>query len=160
ERRLRKPLSLSQGDNDLLAELARFGGGQGDIDDPYRSLFETPSQQAAGAVRAGQDGEAKERAKPEPLIRGDFAAIQARLLGAELPEDEMNSSPNIVLDHRDEVEGEAHLAYPEPYSEDANEGSASYEAIRSRRPLYVMTAMIVAGVAGIFASFALKGAVS
>jgi hypothetical protein len=161
ERRLRKPLSLSQGDNDLLAELARFGGGQVDphIDDPYKSLFEPQSRQAAGAVRAGQDGEEKERAKSEPLIRGDFASIEAGLLGADLPEGEMSSSANLVLDHRDEMAGEAHLPYPEPYPEDANEASA-YEAIRSRRPLYVMTAMIVAGVAGIFASFAFKGAVS
>lgn len=161
EKRLRKPLSLGQEDDDPLAELARFGGGQVDpyLEDPYRSVFEPQTRQAAGALRAGQiHGEVKERASQEPLIRGDFSAIEAGLLGADLPEDAMSSAPTMVLDHRDEMDRADHLPYPEV--EDANEASTSYETIRSRRPLYVMAAMIIAGVAGIFASFAFKGAVS
>jgi cell division septation protein DedD len=159
ERRLRKPLSLNQEDYDPLAELARFGGGQAEpyIDDPYRSMFEPQGRQVAGAGPAGQEqGEAKERPKPEPFIRGDFASIEAGLLGA--PEDAMSDSENIVLDHREEMDGADPSAYAD--AEQSDEGSASYEAIRSRRPLYVMAAMIIAGVAGIFASFAFKGAVS
>jgi hypothetical protein len=161
ERRLRKPLSLSQEDYDPLAELARFGGGQVEPypDDPYRSMFEPQGRQAASAGRAGQEqGEVKERPKPEPFIRGDFASIEAGLLGAELPEDAMSDSENIVLDHREEMHGADPSAYED--AEQYDEASASYEAIRSRRPLYVMAAMIIAGVAGIFASFAFKGAVS
>jgi SPOR domain len=161
ERRLRKPLSLSQEDYDPLAELARFGGGQVEpyIDDPYRSMFEPQGRQAAGVGRAEQEqSEAKERPKPEPFIRGDFASIEAGLLGADLPEDAMSDPENIVLDHREEMDGAEPFAYAD--AEQSDEASASYEAIRSRRPLYVMAAMIVAGVAGIFASFAFKGAVS
>jgi len=163
ERRLRKPLSLSQEDNDPLAELARFGGGQVEpyLDDPYRSMFEPQGRQALGAGRAGQEhgkAKAEERPKTEPFIRGDFASIEAGLLGADLPEDAMGSSENIVLDHREDVDGADPSAYAD--AEQSDEASASYEAIRSRRPLYVMAAMIIAGVAGIFASFAFKGAVS
>jgi hypothetical protein len=70
----------------------------------------------------------------------------------------MNPSAHIVLDHSEGME-EADLAFAEAPG-DASEASAPYEEIRSRRPLYVMAAMIVAGIAGIFASFAFKGAVS
>jgi SPOR domain len=162
ERRLRKPLSLNQEDHDPLAELARFVGGQEDSfrEDPYKTVFEAHNGRPAGALRGGQDhGEVREAGVQEPLIRGDFASIEAGLLGADLPEDEFNPSANIVLDHSEDMEDAAHLPYPDT-EDDASEGSAPYEEIRSRRPLYVMAAMIIAGVAGIFASFAFKGTVS
>jgi cell division septation protein DedD len=162
ERRLRKPLSLSPEENDPLAELARFVGAPEDQQkgDPYESVFEPQNRWAAGALRGGQGlGEVRERSVQEPLIRGDFASIEAGLLSADLAEDATGSAENIVLDHSDEMEGVVHSPYPE--TEDAAaEASGSYEEIRSRRPLYVMAAMIIAGVAGIFASFAFKGAVS
>jgi hypothetical protein len=162
ERRLRKPLSLNQEDLDPLAELARFVGGQEDPfrEDPYKTVFEAQNRRPAGALRGGQDhDDVRERGVQEPLIRGDFASIEAGLLGADLPEDEFNPSANIVLDHSEEMDDAAHLPYPDTKG-DAGEASVPYEEIRSRRPLYVMAAMIIAGVAGIFASFAFKGTLS
>lgn len=80
ERRLRKPLAADQQESDLLAELARFVGGQ---EDPYKSVFEPLNRRPAGGSRGGQDkGETGGRGPQEPLIRGDFAAIEAGLLGA------------------------------------------------------------------------------
>ena len=55
-------------------------------------------------------------------------------------------------------EGEEHWPYAD--AEMSEESDIAYEEIRSRRPLYVMAAVIFAGVAGIGASFAFKGAVS
>ncbi|MGH8513486.1 MAG: hypothetical protein ACREV8_06025, partial [Gammaproteobacteria bacterium] len=80
ERRLRKPLPASQGDDDPLAELARFVGGREDpvTEDPYRTVFEPLGRRPAGTSWSGPDhGEGDERGAREPLIRGDFAAIEA-----------------------------------------------------------------------------------
>ena len=92
------------------------------------------------------------------MIRGDFASIEAGLLGEELPENAASQSSNINLDHSADPDDASRLPYEG--SDDVGEAAVPYEEIRSRRPLYVMAAMIVAGVAGIFASFAFKGAVS
>jgi cell division septation protein DedD len=162
ERRLRKPLSLNQEDDNPLAELARFVGGQegGYREDPYKPLFEPKNRRTAAALRDGQDlGDVRENGVHEPLIRGDFASIEAGLLGADHLEDAEGSATNFVLNHSEEMDGAAPLLDPET-EHDGHDTSPSYEEIRSRRPLYVMAAMIVAGVAGIFASFAFKGAVS
>ncbi len=157
ERRLRKPLSLSPEENDPLAELARFVGGPEEKEDPYKSVFEAQNRRAAGTLRDGKDPvEVRDRSVQEPLIRGDFASIEAGLLSAE---DGMSPAASIVLDHSEGMEGAVHSSYPE-MEDDAVEAADSYQQLRSRRPLYVMAAMIIAGVAGIFASFAFKGAVS
>jgi SPOR domain len=159
ERRLRKPLSLSQQENDPLAELARFGGGQEDPDrdDPYKDMFEAQTRLANGAMHDRRDARSEVKGPvQEPLIRGDFASIEAGLLGSE---EAMSPSAHIVLDHSEEMEEDGHLAFMGAAG-DAGEASAPYEEIRSRRPLYVMAAMIIAGIIGIFASFAFKGAVS
>src|SRR3984893_16476894 len=80
ERRLRKPLAANQGDDDPLAELARFVGEQ---EDPYQTVFEPLSRRPAGTLRRGPDhGGGEEPGAHEPLIGGDFAAIEAGLLGA------------------------------------------------------------------------------
>src|ERR1700758_4213603 len=133
ERRLRKPLSLSQQENDPLAELARFGGGQEDPyrDDPYKDMFEAQTRLANGAMhdrRADDRSEARGRVQ-EPLIRGDFASIEAGLLGSE---EAMSPSAHIVLDHSEQMEEAGHLAFTEAAG-DAGEASAPYEEIRSRR---------------------------
>jgi SPOR domain len=161
ERRLRKPLSLNPEENDPLAELARFVGEPEDArrEDPFKSMFE-PQNRRAGALRGGPDFEqTRERTIQEPLIRGDFASIEAGLLSADAHDDLVSSATNIVLDHSGDTEDVVHSPYPET-EDDTFEDSASYEEMRSRRPLYVMAAMIIAGVAGIFASFAFKGAIS
>ncbi|MGH6843470.1 MAG: hypothetical protein ACRECU_01850, partial [Methylocella sp.] len=85
ERRLRKPLAGNRGEDDPLAELARFVGEHEDPygEDPYRKALEPLSRRPAGPSRSGPDhGEGEERGGHEPLIRGDFAAIEAGLLGA------------------------------------------------------------------------------
>ncbi|MDQ6703403.1 MAG: SPOR domain-containing protein [Pseudomonadota bacterium] len=157
ERRLRKPLAANQGDDDPLAELARFVGEQ---EDPYKTVFEPLSRRPAGTLRSGPDhGEGEERGAQEPLIRGDFAAIEAGLLGAARHESGENLSESEELDGCEEAE-EAELWRYADIPEGSREAGPPFEEIRSRRPLYVMAAMIVAGIAGIGASFGFKGAVS
>jgi hypothetical protein len=162
ERRLRKPLAANQGDDDPLAELARFVGGREDPfpEDPYKTVFEPLSRRPAGTSRCGPDhGEGEERGAHEPLIRGDFAAIEAGLLGAAGHESGENLSDSEDLDGREEGEGAEHWRYEDAAADSGEEGPP-FEEIRSRRPLYVMAAMIVAGLAGIGATFGFKGAVS
>ncbi len=162
ERRLRKPLAANHGDDDPLAELARFVGEQEDPyrEDPYKTVFEPLSRRPAGTSRSGPDrGEGEERGVHEPLIRGDFAAIEAGLLGAARHQSGENLSEFEDLDGCEEADG----AEPWRYGDTAagsREAGPSFEEIRSRRPLYVMAALIVAGLAGIGASFGFKGAVS
>ncbi|MDQ6867088.1 MAG: SPOR domain-containing protein [Pseudomonadota bacterium] len=155
ERRLRKPLAANQGDDDPLAELARFVGEQ---EDPYKTVFEPLSRRPAGTLRRGPDhGEGEERGAHEPLIRGDFAAIEAGLLGAARHESGENLSLSEELDGCEEAEGAEHWRYGDP-AEGSRQAGPPFEEIRSRRPLYVMAAVCIAGVVGIGASFGLKGA--
>jgi hypothetical protein len=157
ERRLRKPLAAIQGDDDPLAELARFVGEQ---EDPYKTVFEPLSRRPAGTLWRGPDhGEGEEFGAHEPPIRGDFAAIEAGLLGAARHESGENLSLSEELDGCEEAEGVEHWRY-EDTAEGSGEAGPPFEEIRSRRPLYLMAAMIVAGIIGIGASFAFKGAVS
>ncbi|MGH6836557.1 MAG: SPOR domain-containing protein [Methylocella sp.] len=157
ERRLRKPLAANQGDDDPLAELARFVGEQ---EDPYKTVFEPLSWSPAGTLRHGPDhAEGEERGTHEPLIRGEFAAIEAGLLGAAQHESGENLSESEDLNGSEDLRGAEHWRY-----EDTAAGSRMagppFEEIRSRRPLYVMAALIVAGIVGIGATFAFKGASS
>jgi len=157
ERRLRKPLGANQGDDDPLAELARFVGEQ---EDPYKTVFEPLSRRPAGSLRRGPDhGEGEERVAHEPLIGGDFAAIQAGLLGTARRENGENLSLSEELDGCEEAEGAEHWRYDDTAAV-SREAGPPFEEIRSRRPLYVMAAVIVAGIVGIGASFGFKGAVS
>ncbi|MGB6374860.1 MAG: hypothetical protein WBF22_16195, partial [Methylocella sp.] len=155
ERRLRKPLAANQGDDDPLAELARFVGEQ---EDPYKTVFEPLSRRPAGTSWRGPDhGEGDELGAHEPLIGGDFAAIEAGLLGAARHESGENLSLSEELDGCEEAEGAEHWRY-EDTAEGYREAGPPFEEIRSRHPLYVMAAIIVAGILGIGASFAFKGA--
>jgi SPOR domain len=157
ERRLRKPLAASQGDDDPLAELARFVGEQ---EDPYKTMFEPLSRDPAGTLQRGPDhGEGEEQGAHEPLIRGDFAAVEAGLLGATRHESGENLSLSDAVEACEEAEGAERWRY-EDTAGIPHEADPPFEEIRSRRPLYVMAAMIVAGIAGIGASFGFRGAVS
>jgi hypothetical protein len=157
ERRLRKPLDVNQGDDDPLAELARFVGEQ---DDPYKTVFEPLSRRPSGTLRFGSDhGEGEERGAHEPLIGGDFAAIEAGLLGAARHESGESLSVSEELDGCEEAQGAEHWRYADS-AERSRETGPPFDEIRSRRPLYVMAAVIVAGIAGIGATFGFKGAVS
>ncbi|MCI0735727.1 MAG: SPOR domain-containing protein [Beijerinckiaceae bacterium] len=161
ERRLRKPLALNQEDNDPLAELARFIGEQDNLyrADPYKTVFEPLSRQPDESFRGGPvQGEVRERSSHEPLIRGDFAAVEAGLLGTVQSEDTPGQLGGIELDRGGDADGMTHW----PYADDAAGYGENppFEEIRSRRPIYVMYAVILAGTVGISASFALKGSVS
>lgn len=156
ERRLRKPVTAIHRDDDPLAELAR--GFAGEEVDPYKTMFEPLSRRPSGSFRNDQDRvEGKLQGARQPLIGGDFAAIEAGLLGAA-----RNDSANSHFEDGDTEsypqEHEEHWPYAD--AEMSEETDMAYEEIRSRRPLYVMAAVIFAGVAGIGASFAFKGAVS
>src|ERR1700730_3223018 len=112
ERRLRKPLAANQGGDDPLAELARFVGEQEDPykhEDPYKTVFEPLSRRPAETLRRGPDhGEGEERGAHEPLIGGDFAAIEAGLLGTTRHESGENLSLFGELDSCEEAEGAEH----------------------------------------------------
>jgi SPOR domain len=159
ERRLRKPLAANPGDDDPLAELARFVGEPGDPykEDPYKTMFEPLSRRPAGML---WHGEGEERGAHEALIGGDFAAIEAGLLGAARHESGENLSLSEEVDGCEEAEGAEHWRYPDTAEGSREAGPPYNEEIRSRGPLYVMAAVIVAGLAGIGASFGFKGASS
>lgn len=157
ERRLRQPSATSRmSDDDPLAELARLVGGQ---DDPYKAVFGTPPRGQSQSPRAAQVGAGGYRdpdGQPR-LVSGDFAAIEAGLLGpreqgsAALPPgafdaDDFQDIDAIRAGHG-ASEGGEEASYP---------AESSGEDARSRRPLYLMAAIIIFGIAGIGASFLLK----
>jgi hypothetical protein len=157
ERRLRQPLAAMPRDDDPLAELARSFAGH-DVD-PYKTVFEPLNRRPSGAWLGEQDrGDGKLQAARQPLIGGDFAAIEAGLLGSAKYDsaEEMFGSDEAESYQRDEHEQWPYYAGAEA----PREAEPAYEEVRSRRPIYVMAAMIVAGLAGIGASFGFKGAVS
>jgi hypothetical protein len=83
ERRLCVPCSADQKDGDLVAELLRIIGGK---DDPHKTDFEPNTQLSAGARQdAGGLGERKQPDGQVRLAGGDFAAIEAGLLGTNQP---------------------------------------------------------------------------
>ncbi|HET6378913.1 MAG TPA: SPOR domain-containing protein [Methylocella sp.] len=154
ERRLRKPAAQGAEGSDPLAELARFAG---ELDDPFRPVFEPLSRRPEETLRSAA---AAGPAKPvqEPLIRGDFAEIEAGLLGAARKYETPEAGGMDEFGHDAQIGEEGHWRYDESLGVSAQDADAPFEEIRSRRPLYVMAAMIVAGIAGIGASFAFKGA--
>lgn len=156
ERRLRQPLAATHRDDDPLAELAR--GFAGEEVDPYKTVFEPLNRRPSGAWRGEQDrGDRKGEGARLPLIGGDFASIEAGLLGST-PHDSPDSLS--ASGEAESYPGEEQEHWPFAGAEASRETDTAYEEVRSRRPLYVMAAMIVAGIAGIGASFGFKGAVS
>ncbi|WGJ14253.1 SPOR domain-containing protein [Methylocapsa sp. D3K7] len=151
ERRLRQPLAAPQANDDPLAELARsFGGAEAD---PYKTVFEPLNRRPAAAWRNEDRADGKLQGG-RPLIGGDFASIEAGLLGAGEHTDNL-SEPEDAADYPQN--GQENWPYAETDAETSHVPDSAYEEVRSRRPLYVMAAMIIAGIAGIGASFAFKG---
>jgi hypothetical protein len=160
ERRLRQPNVVNRADEDPLAELARLVGQE----DPYKSVFEPQPQHSAQgeqdpadhyAAGAWEEPERSDVNAQERFINGDFAAIEAGLLGAggrHTAEDEVEDLGSFDTD---DVEN---WRYEDEAAVEPRGGRA--DAVRSSRPLYLMAAIIIIGIAGIGASFALKGAVS
>jgi hypothetical protein len=81
ERRLGRPGSADQKDGDPLAELRRIIG---DKNEPHKTDFEPKTQLSAMArPDIGETGEWKQPDAQVHLAGGDFAAIEAGLLGAK-----------------------------------------------------------------------------
>lgn len=165
ERRLRQPSSINRRDDDPLVELARLPGGQ---EDPYKTVFEPLAGHSAENWREAEFPEPDSRAHfgvqehfdaQDRRIGGDFAAIEAGLLGARRQDPASSLSG---LDDSDAFTGaEAgsdHWRYDDGGA--VSRPAEGEDEIRSKRPLYLMAAIIVVGIAGIGASFAFKGSVS
>jgi hypothetical protein len=152
ERRLRQPEAVPGRDEDPLAELARLVGQQ----DPYKGVFEPQGRNLAPARNATRAWEESQRSEPDGAERlsGDFAAIEAGLLAPQQHE-------SATLDEAEEITGFSNADNESQhwrYEDDALPVQSEIPGgeIRSRRPLYLMAAVIVVGIAGIGASFALK----
>ena len=84
ESRLGRPCSPNEKDDDPLAELLRGIGGK---DESHETDFE-PNTPFSARVRqdAGEPGELNQPDAQVRLISGDFAAIEAGLLGTKQPQ--------------------------------------------------------------------------
>ena len=84
ERRLGRPCSTDQRDGDPLAELLRIIG---DKDEPHKTDLEPKTQLSAMArPDIGETGEWKQPDAQVHLVGGNFAAIEAGLLGTKQPD--------------------------------------------------------------------------
>ncbi len=149
ERRLGRTAAPSQrGGEDPLAELARLVGS---TEDRYKAVF-----QGRPATSAAPRYPAEPQPANEPIARryrlgGDFAAIEAGLRGSgappvpAAPEPVFHGDPELSETDTDDWLDSPYLTSP-----------PVVESPRSRLPLYATAAIIVAGMAGIGASFALK----
>jgi hypothetical protein len=171
EGHLCSPRFTDQKAGDLLAELRRIIG---DKDEPYKTDFEPKTRLSAKARQdAAEPGEWKqpeaatlpgaERSmvedtrpnSPGPLISGDFAAIEAGLLGV-LQEhtttvsksDASNVFPSLNL-------GSEHRLYQESQP-DPRHGFLAEGKKRSRRSLRVIVAIAFVGMAGTAVIFGLN----
>jgi hypothetical protein len=158
ERRLRQPSSANRGEEDPLAELARLVGDQ---EDPYKAVFE-PKAHAFAASQSESDhyaADAWRGATPDGLnaqerqISGDYPTIEPGLLasGGRQPTTREDDVDAYAADDGQPEEWRYHD------EADYSPGSGYVVEQRSRRPLYIMAAIILAGVGGIGASFAFKG---
>lgn len=157
ERRLRQPSAANRpAEDDPLAELARLVGGQ---DDPYKTMFGAQGDERTGTHTGALPGEPDAN---ERLISGDFTAIEAALLGArrQTPFDDLEAEAPAreVLSHiaADEADD---WSYDDATALGIS-GSEPEDEARSKRPLYLMAAIIILGIGGIGASFVLKTAPS
>jgi hypothetical protein len=160
ERRLRQPNAANRTDEDPLTELARLVGR---ADDPYKSVFEPQtSHGAAGASEthdyyeadawdeAQQQNFDAEEGADEGLSGGVYGSIGTGPSADRVPSHDDAGLHAFASDDQSE-----HWGYED--EAEAPAGSGYELEQRSRRPLYVMAAIIVAGIAGIGVSFALKG---
>jgi hypothetical protein len=198
EKRLCRPCSTEQKDDDPLAELLLVIGEK---DEPHKTDFEPKPRLSA---RTQQDAEPGELNQPDAQVRlvgGDFAAIEAGLLGtkeqAAIPSEAEQSTveykrPNAraplisgdfatieagllgaVREQATATVSETDMsnAFPsvdlgsERFLPQDNQPASRHAGVaggqnKSRRPLYVMVAIVVVGMAGIAVSFGLKSRAS
>jgi hypothetical protein len=159
----------------LSARARQDGGEPGELNQPdpqvrlvgsdfaaiEAGLLGTKQPQAAIPSEAERSAvEYKRPTAPAPLIGGDFAAIEAGLLGAlreqataTVLETDMS---NAFLSVDPGSERRLYQANP-PASRHAG---VAHGQIRSRRPLYVMVAIVIVGMAGVAVSFGLNSRLS
>lgn len=172
ERRLRQPNTANRTDEDPLAELARLVGR---TEDPYKSVFEPQTSRRVAEANEKHDfyeadvwDEAErenfeaDAGAEEELSGGVYGSIEAAPQTDRLPQhDDAGLHPfqfddqSGHWDYEDEAAANADSGQEARYESGYEHGYETEQ--RSRRPLYVMAAIIVAGVAGIGISFALKG---
>ena len=200
ESRLCRPCSPDEKDGDPLAELLRVIGGK---DESHETDFEPNIPLSARAWQdAGEPGELDQPDAQVRLVGGDFAAIEAGLLGTKQPQAAILSEaerstveykrPNAraPLISGDFAAIEAGLlgALREQATATVSEtdssntfssvdlgserrlcqdnqpasrhGGVADGHIRSRRPLYIMVAIVIVGMAGIAVSFGLNSRAS
>jgi hypothetical protein len=153
ERRLGRPAAPARNNEDPLAELARLVGG---TEDRYRNVFQARSPAPAAPPRyTAERAPASEPRTSAPIARprrlgGDFATIEAGLRSTFTPEFRAPPSRELAPEPEPDIDADdwldAPYLPPPPVA----------EAPRSRLPLYATAAIIVFGMAGIGASFALK----
>ena len=92
ERRLCRPCSADQRDGEPLAELLRVIGGK---DESHETDFEPNIPLSARAWQdAGEPGELDQPDAQVRLVGGDFAAIEAGLLGTKQPQERFRRKPS------------------------------------------------------------------
>ncbi|HEX3495714.1 MAG TPA: hypothetical protein VHT02_00830 [Methylocella sp.] len=94
------------------------------------------------------------------LISGDFAAIEAGLLGAVREQATATVSETDMSNAFPSVDPGSERFLPQDNQPASRHGGVADAHIRSRRPLYVMVAIVIVGMAGIAVSFGLKGRAS
>ncbi|MGA2636952.1 MAG: SPOR domain-containing protein [Methylocella sp.] len=158
ERRLRQPNAAGRTDEDPLVELARLVGGP---DDPYKAVFEAQADHraaGAGETQGQYEADAWEEAEPhdfeteERMLNAGYASFEAEAPRGQSPSALHENAGAFLADDQSE-----HGRY-EDVAATGSDYESDYESeTRSRRPLYIMAAIIVAGIGGIGMSFALKG---
>jgi hypothetical protein len=174
ERRLSRSPAPARGD-DPLAELARLVGG---VEDRFENMFKARPGRAPAPVPPALPpephvpdwlvDESHQHAQPAPPRRVDFSAIEAGLRGS-LPPEFQNfqhfEEPHRSYDEADHSYEEQPHLYDEAVDEDDRwlhtpipppPEPMDDEAPRSRMALYATAAIILAGMAGIGGTFALK----
>ena len=200
ESRLCRPCSPDEKDDDPLAELLRVIG---DKDESHETDFEPKTPLSARARQdAGEPGELNQPDAQVRLVGGDFAAIEAGLLGTKQPqtaippeaewstvEYEMpNARAPLISGDFAAIEAgllgapreqaaatvsEANLSNAfssmdigsQRFLHQDNQPVSRHVGVadvqnRSRRPLYVMVAIVIVAMAGIAVSFGLKSRAS
>jgi hypothetical protein len=158
ERRLRQPNAANRTDDDPLVELARLVGGP---DDPYKAVFEAQADHraaGAGETQGQYEADAWEEAEPqdfeteERMLGAGYASFEAEAPRGQSPSALHENAGAFLADDQSE-----HWRYEDEAAPGSDYESDYESETRSRRPLYIMAAIIVAGIGGIGMSFALKG---
>jgi hypothetical protein len=200
ERRLCRPCSTDQRDGEPLAELLRVIGGK---DESHETDFEPNTQLSARAWQgAGEPGELNQPDAHVRLLGGDFAAIEAGLLGTKQPQaaipseaerstveyERPNARAPLISGDFAAIEagllgasrGRATATVSETDMSNAfssmdigsqrsldqdNQPVSPHASVadgqnKSRRPLYVMVAIVIVAMAGIAVGIGLKSRAS